>query len=78
MSDVHANYLLDLGRFVREAGEAAKMDVAAATDDERQFQEGRRMAYHDVLSLMQQQATAFDLPLHDISLDGFNADRDML
>ena len=31
-----------------------------------------------VLSLMQQQATAFNLPLADLSLDGFDADRDLL
>jgi len=31
-----------------------------------------------VLSLMQQQADAFDLPLTDLSLDGLDPDRDLL
>jgi hypothetical protein len=31
-----------------------------------------------VLSLMQQQAESFGLPLHDLALDGFDADQDLL
>jgi hypothetical protein len=78
MSDLYANYLLDLGRLIRESGEATKTAVAAAAENDRQFQQGRQMAYYEVLSLMQQQAVAFDLPLDDLSLDGFDADRDLL
>jgi hypothetical protein len=78
MSDIHKNYLLDLGRYIREAGTAAKGDAEAASDDDRQFQLGRRMAYYEVLSLMEQQAAAFNLPPHDLALDGFDADRDVL
>jgi hypothetical protein len=78
MSDIYANYLLDLGRFIREAGESARTAVTSATDTDRQFQEGRQMAYYEVLSLMQQQAVAFDLPLQKLSLGGFDADRDLL
>ena len=29
MSDIHKNYLLDLGRYIREAGTAAKGDAEA-------------------------------------------------
>jgi hypothetical protein len=78
MSDIYRHYLLDLGRYVREAGIDARADMESASDDDRQFQQGRRMAYYEVLSLMQQQATAFDLPPRDLSLDGFDADRDLL
>jgi hypothetical protein len=78
MSDTHANYLLDLGQVLRQAGEATQRDVAVATDEDRPFQEGRRMAYIEVLSLMQQQARAFDLSLHDLSLDGLDPERDLL
>jgi hypothetical protein len=31
-----------------------------------------------VLSLMQQQAEGYALPLRDLALDGFDADRDLL
>jgi hypothetical protein len=77
MSDTHKNYLLDFGRLVRDAGAGAKSDVDSASDEDRQFQQGRRMAYYEVLSLMEQQATAFNLPLRDLALDGFDADRDL-
>lgn len=78
MSDVHANYVRDLGLLVRKAGEAAKAGVASATANDREYEQGRQMAYYEVLSRMKQQAVAFDLPLRDLSLEGFDADRDML
>jgi uncharacterized membrane protein YccC len=78
MSDTHANYLRDLGYLVREAGEEAKTSAGSAAEDDRQFQHGRLMAYYEVLSLMQQQAVAFDLPLQDLALDGLDPDRDLL
>ena len=74
MTDTSANVLRDLGQLVREQGLEAKR--AAASGDA--FERGRVFAFHEVLSLMQQQATAFNLPLADLSLDGFDADRDLL
>lgn len=35
------------------------------------------MAHVEVLSLMQNQAVAFDLPLSDLSLDGLDPERDL-
>jgi hypothetical protein len=77
MPDTHALYLRDLGQLVREAGEAAKRDAASSVDSDRQFQQGRLMTYYEVLSFMQQQALAFDLPFRDIALDGLDPDRDL-
>ena len=36
------------------------------------------MAYYEVLSLMQQQAEAFDLPLNDLGLSGLDPDRELI
>jgi hypothetical protein len=58
-------------------GEEARQAVAASSDEDRSFQEVRRMAYIEVLSLMQQQAAAFQLPLSDLALEGFDAERDL-
>jgi hypothetical protein len=70
--------LLDLGRHIREAAEAAKREAGVAKDDDRLFQRGRLMAYYEVVSLMQQQALAFDLPLGDLALDGLDPDHDLI
>jgi hypothetical protein len=78
MSNTHANYLLDLGHYVREAAEEAKKQVNSATEDELEFRQGRLMAYYEVVSHMQQQAVAFDLPLTDLHLDGIDPDTDLL
>ena len=77
MADSHQNYLRDLGDILRRMGDEARQAVAASSDEDRSFQEGRRMAYIEVLSLMQQQAAAFQLPLSDLALEGFDAQRDL-
>ena len=74
VNDVYANYLRDLGQLIREQAIAAK-DAAAAGDA---FERGRLSAFHEVLSLVEKQATAFNVPLGDLALDGFDADRDLL
>ena len=78
MTDTHANYLRDLGRLVRESGERAKQEGASAAPEDKIFQQGRLMAYYEVLSLMQHQAEAFDLPLNDLALSGLDPDRDLI
>ena len=78
MTELHANYLRDLGHLLREQGEQAKEAAASASDDDRPFQQGRLTAFYEVLSLMEQQAIAFDLPPRDLALDGFDAERDLL
>jgi hypothetical protein len=78
MTDTHANYLRDLGQLVRERGEQAKKEAASAAPEDKIFQRGRLMAYYEVLSLMQQQAEAFDLPLNDLGLSGLDPDRDLI
>jgi hypothetical protein len=79
VTDTHANYLRDLGQLVREAGEQAKARAASAQGkDDQVFERGRLMAYYEVLSLMQQQAVAFDLPLEDLALTGLDPDRDLI
>jgi hypothetical protein len=71
----YRHYLRDLGYELRQrAVEARETMVDVPTE----FDRGRHQAYYEVLSLMQQQAAAFDLPLADLALDGFDADRDLL
>ena len=66
-------YLLDLGTLLKEYAVAAKR--AAESDS---FSLGRLMAYHEVISLMQQQAVAFGLPLERLGLHDIDPERDLL
>lgn len=74
----HAEYMREIGYFIRELAKGAKLDVAAASEDERAFSQGRLMAYHEVISLLREHALYFRLHLEDISLEGFDPDRDLL
>jgi hypothetical protein len=72
----HANYLRDLGYELRRQAEAANAEARAAPNDA--FLQGQAHALYSVMSLMQQQAGSFGLPLRDLALDGFDAERDLL
>lgn len=78
-ADTAALYLRDLGDLVKELARAAKAesDKAPAGED-RAYAQGRLMALHEVVSLMQQQADAFGLSYRDLSLDDLDPERDLL
>jgi hypothetical protein len=69
----HANYLRDLGDELRRQAQAARDEARANPGDA--FAQGQA---HAVLSLMQQQAEGYALPLRDLALDGLDPDRDLL
>lgn len=73
-----ALYLLDLGALIREqAMDARKVrDHANAADVD--YENGRLAAYHDVVSLMQQQAAAFGIRLSDLGLDGLSPEDELV
>ncbi len=79
MSDVHKNYLFDLGYLLREQALEAKAayEAAKGTDDEA-FQSGQHIAYYAVMSLLISQAESFQLPIEDLHLEGLDPDRDLL
>lgn len=73
-----SRYLLDLGRLLREQALEAKQEARVATDLDKAFKRGKLFAYHEVVSLMQQQATVFQLPLNAIGLEGLDPETDLL
>jgi hypothetical protein len=68
-------YLRDLGYLIRELALESK---EAATEKQSDFAIGYRAGFHRVVSLMQQQADAFGIPLADIALDGFDPDDELV
>jgi hypothetical protein len=74
-----ANYLLDLGLLIREKAFEAKKnrDTSIGTTD-YDYELGHLMAFYEIVSLMQQQAEAFGIPLSKISLENIDPDKDLL
>ena len=79
MSNLHKDYLFDLGYLLQELALQAKEAHAAAkgTEDEA-FQSGRSLAFYEVMSLLIRQAESFQLPIKDLHLEGLDPDRDLL
>ncbi|GIU52338.1 hypothetical protein TUM4438_44790 [Shewanella sairae] len=69
-SEKYKNYLCDLGTITKEyAREAISEHMAARGTDEEYYKTGYKIGFHRFVTLMQQQAEAFDIPLKDIGLD---------
>ena len=74
-----SNYVLDLGTLLRQQALEAKSTADASRDGaESDFQLGRLTAYYEVLSLILQQARAFQLAPREVGLEGFDPDLDLL
>jgi hypothetical protein len=73
-----AHYLQDLGMLLKEMARAARRDRDAATAEDRQFATGRLMGWHEVISMMQQQARAFAIDLQDINLHDIDPEKELL
>lgn len=75
----HRWYLYDLGHLLKEYAFQAKAEMESAKPGkDRSFHEGRLMAFYRVITLMQQQAEGFQIPLKDLRLDDLDADKDLL
>ncbi len=84
-SDSHFRYFLrDLGYLLKEASLEAKQEFSnmkekpESSETDLAFASGRALAYYEVISLMQQQAAAFQLNLRDLSLNDIDANKDLL
>ena len=75
--DSYKNYLRDLVYRLRENGAKAQVQSRSAQDG-REFQQGRAMAYMEILSMMQNQADSFQIPRDDLLLSGFDPLNDSL
>ena len=78
-SDVYENYLRDLGCVLGKLAIEARRDRDAArgTADE-EFRSGYLLAFHTVISLLQQQANVFQIPLTELQLADLDPENDLL
>ena len=70
MSDEkYKNYLIDLGTLTKEyAREAIAENISAKGSEDEGYKAGYMMGLHRLVTLMQQQAESFDIPLNEIGL----------
>jgi hypothetical protein len=72
-------YLRDLAFLIKEMAREAKATSDASTNDtDRALSLERLMTLHEVVSLMQQQAEVFDIPLADIGLEDVDPEKDLI
>ncbi len=78
------SFLFELGFTIREAAERATRDAERARrnakgsdDPDRSFHGARALGYRFVVTLMQDQAEVFGIPLEEVALDGLDPDRDI-
>lgn len=80
MTDTFRNLVCQIGETIRDRALQAKADKAAAPpcSDDAMFQAGRLLAFNEVISIMQQTARGFEVPLRELRLDGIKPDRDLV
>jgi hypothetical protein len=71
-------YVRDLGVLLKEKALEAQRESRTAPEDQRAFMLGRLMAFHEVISLMQQQAQAFGIALEELGLDDIQPEKDLV
>jgi hypothetical protein len=71
-------YVRDLCNLLEERALEAQAESQSAPADRREYTLGRLMAFHEVVSLMQQQAQAFGIALEALGLDDIEPERDLL
>ena len=72
---VYQNYVKVLGVLIKELALEARQQ---AVEKDTEFSTGYMSGFHSVVSLMQQQAEAFNIPLEEIGLEGIDADEDLV
>jgi hypothetical protein len=73
-------YLYDLGLLLKERALAAKAKARATKkgSEESAIQWGRLLAFNETISIMQQQAEGFNIPLKDLRLEDVDPDKDLV
>lgn len=73
-------YLRDLGLLIKERALNAKEDrnKEQKNSDGYMYESGRIMAFNEIISIMQQQAEAFEIALRELCLDDIDPDNDLI
>jgi len=73
------NYLRDYCFLIIEKAFDAKKTAESLKGSEKyDYHLGRKMAFYETISLLQQQAVAFGIPLNEIGLSDIDPEKDLL
>jgi hypothetical protein len=75
----YQRYLYDLGPILKERAlrHKAARDAAFRGSEDYSFQSGHVLAFNEVISILQQQADAFQIGRRDLRLEDIDPDRDL-
>ncbi len=77
--DKYMNYVYDLGVLLKEKAIDAKADKDKALDtDEFDYKLGYLMAFHEVISVLKQQADVFDIDQVEVGLNDIEPESELL
>lgn len=76
--ETRSHYLNDLIRLLIDRARKARAERDAASGADRDAADAALLAFHEVVSLMQQQAIAFGIPLADLGLHAIHPEQDLL
>ena len=78
-SNLYENYLTDLCIIIKEnAIKAKKESELSKNTKNKDYSLGYLMAYHEIVSLIQQQAKVFQIPLNKIKMENINPEKEIL
>jgi hypothetical protein len=73
------NYIKQTVEFIKEDALVAKEDyLSSKNSNSRLFRDGVLMGYYYVITLLKQQAEAFDINTNDLNLDNIDPDKDLI
>jgi len=72
------HFLRDLSTLLREAAMAARREKDTSRLEDRDFALGRLTAYHEGMSLLQQQVAAFVIDPVDLGIADLDPERDLV
>jgi hypothetical protein len=73
------NYLYDLGYLMKEKALQARETMRSSKGSSQyDYDSGYLMAYHEVISLFQEQATVFGISLEKLRLEDIDPEKDLI
>ncbi len=78
MPDLYRDYCVDVVSYIKERALRARQERDRALGETRTFEDGRLLAFNEVLSIIRQHAEGMDIPLADLKLENLDPDRDLV